>query len=84
MLGTPLLFLGPGKDSAGDSEVFSLPVQGGGLSTAFSTVPDFPVPDIRGYVAIVKDGYLQICGNISVGGCSDNDACPIHHRRQVR
>jgi len=61
--GTPLLFLGPGQYSdEGKSEVFSLPVQGGNLSIASCTVPDYPVPATKGYVAFVKDGYLQLCG----------------------
>jgi len=63
--GTPLLFLGPGKYSSGKSEVFSLPAQGGNLSTASCTVPDYPVTDIEGYVPFVQDGYLQLCGGFS-------------------
>jgi len=65
--GTPLLFLGPGEWSligSLKSEVFSLPAQGGNLSTAACTVPDYPIP-IYGYAAFVRDGYLQLCGGSS-------------------
>ena len=59
MLGTPLLFLGPGLGSYGQSEVFSLPTQGGNLSTPSCTVPDYPM-HVYAYAAFVKDGYLQM------------------------
>ena len=65
MKGGPLLFLGPGgKYSSGRSEVFSLPTQGGNLSLASCTLPDYPIADVYGYAAFVKDGFLQLCGNI--------------------
>jgi len=74
--GTPLLFLGPGYYSD-ESAVFSLPVQGGSLSTSSCTVPDYPVTDmdIYGYVAFVKDGYLQLCGGLSSTGAGYQSSC---------
>jgi len=63
--GTTLLFLGPDENSSGKSEVFSLPTQGGNLTPAACTVPDYPIPDIDGSAAFVQDGYLQICGGYS-------------------
>ena len=65
-LESPLMFLGPGSKSNGISEVFSLPTQSSGLTSATCTVPTYPMTDIQGSVGFVHDGYLQICGNVIV------------------
>jgi len=60
----PLMFLGPGLGSNGISEVFSLPTQSSGLTSATCTIPTYPESDKYGTVGVgfVHDGYLQICG----------------------
>jgi len=73
--GTPLLFVGPDYFSYGESEVFSLPAQGGSLSKPSCSVPDYPLTDVGGYVAFVKDGYLQICGGFSYSNEEYQSAC---------
>ena len=65
-LESPLMFLGPGRGSAGISEVFSLPTPSSGLASATCTVPTYPLADIEGSVGFVHDGYLQICGNVTL------------------
>ena len=61
---SPFMFLGPGEESNGISEVFSLPTQSSGLTSANCTVPTYPVAGVDNAVAFVHDGYLQICGNV--------------------
>merc|ERR1711892_598182 len=67
---SPLMFLGPGYNSDGISEVFSLPTKSSGLALANCTIPVFSMPDISNSVGFVHDGYLQICGGHTNYGSS--------------
>jgi len=64
------MFLGPGYNSDGISEVFSLPTKSSGLALANCTIPVFSMPDISNSVGFVHDGYLQICGGHTNYGSS--------------
>merc|ERR1711892_284585 len=70
-----LMFLGPDSKSHGISEVFSLPTQSNGLTSASCTIPTYPMTDIEGSVAFVHDGYLQICGGYSNSGGMYQSSC---------
>ena len=63
---SPLMFLGPGQGNGGISEVFSLPTASSGLASATCSVPTYPLTDIWGSVGFVHDGYLQICGKVTL------------------
>jgi len=69
------MFLGPGKYSKGVSEVFSLPTQSSGLTSATCTIPTYPVTDIYWSVGFVHDGYLQICGGDSISSDEYQSSC---------
>jgi len=69
------MFLGPDSKSHGISEVFSLPTQSNGLTSASCTIPTYPMTDIEGSVAFVHDGYLQICGGYSNSGGMYQSSC---------
>ena len=65
-LESPLIFLGPSYGSNGISEVYLLPTPSSGLTSATCTIPTYPMTDIWGSVGFVYDGYLQICGKVTL------------------
>jgi len=61
-----LIFLGPGRGTSGQSEVFFTPIsENKDLTTQTCTVPQFPFTYIEYSVGFIYEDLLHICGGLS-------------------